>query len=139
MFEQLTNCCSKRNELLVKQKGDFPIINNGENYLYTTIAHFNLQVLHGDLAARNILLANDGVVKVADYGMARKIYYQSKKETKRQVDQLIIVTGFCSRPLLSFQGLMPIKWMAIESLMDDIFSPARALAAVRLRKITLAF
>ncbi|XP_046645651.1 vascular endothelial growth factor receptor 1-like [Daphnia pulicaria] len=61
------------------------------------------KVLHGDLAARNVLLADDGVVKVADFGMAKKMYYESNYERKEQ-------------------GLMPVKWMAIESLTTRIFS-----------------
>ncbi|KZS19478.1 Uncharacterized protein APZ42_014075 [Daphnia magna] len=61
------------------------------------------KVLHGDLAARNVLLADDGVVKVADFGMARKMYYDVNYEKKGQ-------------------GLLPVKWMAIESLTDHIFS-----------------
>ncbi|XP_046456457.1 vascular endothelial growth factor receptor 1-like isoform X2 [Daphnia pulex] len=61
------------------------------------------KVLHGDLAARNVLLADDGVVKVADFGMARKMYLEGNYEKKGQ-------------------GLMPIRWMAIESLTDRIFS-----------------
>ncbi|XP_057369653.2 vascular endothelial growth factor receptor 1-like [Daphnia carinata] len=69
----------------------------GMNYLSSK------KVLHGDLAARNVLLADDGVVKVADFGMAKKMYYERNYEK----------TG---------QGLMPVKWMAIESLTDRIFS-----------------
>ncbi|XP_046637865.1 vascular endothelial growth factor receptor 1-like isoform X1 [Daphnia pulicaria] len=61
------------------------------------------KVLHGDLAARNVLLADDGVAKVADFGMAKKMYYEGNYEK----------TG---------QGLMPVKWMAIESLTDHTFS-----------------
>ena len=38
------------------------------------------KVLHGDLAARNVLLADDGVAKVADFGMARKMYYEGNYE-----------------------------------------------------------
>lgn len=32
------------------------------------------KVLHGDLAARNILLCDDNVVKVCDFGLARTLY-----------------------------------------------------------------
>ncbi|XP_046459151.1 platelet-derived growth factor receptor alpha-like [Daphnia pulex] len=60
-------------------------------------------VLHGDLAARNVLLADDGVAKVADFGMAKKMYYEDNYEK-------------------TTQGLMPVKWMAIESLTDHVFS-----------------
>jgi tRNA A-37 threonylcarbamoyl transferase component Bud32 len=41
------------------------------------------QVLHGDLAARNVLMADHGIIKVADFGMARKMYgycYEKKEE-----------------------------------------------------------
>ncbi|XP_032783017.1 vascular endothelial growth factor receptor 1 isoform X1 [Daphnia magna] len=61
------------------------------------------KVLHGDLAARNVLLADDGVVKVADFGMAKRLYYDGKYEK-------------------TSQGLLPVKWMAIESLTDRVFS-----------------
>ncbi|XP_057365300.2 vascular endothelial growth factor receptor 1-like [Daphnia carinata] len=60
------------------------------------------KVLHGDLAARNILLADHGIVKIADFGMARQM--------KNYVYEM------------KGQGLLPIKWMAIESLTDQIFS-----------------
>ena len=44
------------------------------------------QVLHGDLAARNVLLADQGVVKVADFGMARQMKdydYEKKGEVRK--------------------------------------------------------
>ncbi|XP_046650642.1 mast/stem cell growth factor receptor-related protein Kit-like isoform X2 [Daphnia pulicaria] len=60
------------------------------------------KVLHGDLAARNILLADGGIVKVADFGMARQM---KDYDYKKQGDELL-----------------PVKWMAIESLTDHVFS-----------------
>ena len=32
------------------------------------------RVLHGDLAARNVLLSEDNVVKICDFGLARSLY-----------------------------------------------------------------
>lgn len=61
-----------------------------------------LQIVHNDLAARNILLAEDNVVKICDFGLAMNVckYGNEKK---------------CLFP-------MPIKWMAIESIRNRIFS-----------------
>ncbi|XP_046614588.1 vascular endothelial growth factor receptor 1-like isoform X1 [Neodiprion virginianus] len=60
-------------------------------------------VLHGDLAARNILLTDDNLVKICDFGLAKNMYkddnYQKKGDSP-----------------------LPIKWMAIESIRDRLFS-----------------
>ncbi|XP_023952476.2 vascular endothelial growth factor receptor 1 isoform X2 [Bicyclus anynana] len=61
------------------------------------------KVLHGDLAARNVLLAEDNVVKICDFGLARSIY--KNDEYKKQENS----------PL-------PVKWLAIECMTDRIFS-----------------
>ncbi|KAK2588224.1 hypothetical protein KPH14_004258 [Odynerus spinipes] len=61
------------------------------------------KVLHGDLAARNILLAEDNIVKICDFGLAKTMYKDDNYKKKGD-------------------GPLPIKWMAIESIRDRIFS-----------------
>ena len=55
------------------------------------------QILHGDLAARNVLLSNDNVVKICDFGLSKELYsnpsYQKKSDSP-----------------------LPVKWLAIETL-----------------------
>lgn len=44
------------------------------------------KVLHGDLAARNILLSDDNVVKICDFGLARSMY---KTDNYRKTGEVI--------------------------------------------------
>lgn len=55
------------------------------------------------MAARNILLAEDNIVKICDFGLAKTMYKDDNY--KKQGD-----------------GPLPIKWMAIESIRDRVFS-----------------
>lgn len=64
---------------------------------------FLLQCVHRDVAARNVLVGVDYIVKVADFGLARDIYK----------DELY---------MKSTSGLLPVKWMAPESLFDKIYT-----------------
>ncbi|XP_063904887.1 insulin-like receptor isoform X2 [Zophobas morio] len=59
--------------------------------------------IHRDLAARNCMVAADRTVKIGDFGMARDVYETDyyRKETV---------------------GLLPVRWMAPESLADGVFS-----------------
>ncbi|KAF9824258.1 hypothetical protein SFRURICE_019938 [Spodoptera frugiperda] len=61
------------------------------------------KVLHGDLAARNVLLAEDNIVKICDFGLARSIYKNDEYQKKENC-------------------LLPVKWLAIECMTDRIFS-----------------
>ncbi|CAG9531325.1 unnamed protein product [Cercopithifilaria johnstoni] len=63
----------------------------------------SLKFCHRDLAARNCMVNEFDTVKIGDFGMARDIYYHEyyKPAGKR---------------------LMPIRWMAPESLMDGKFT-----------------
>ena len=49
------------------------------------------------MAARNVLVGEDYVMKIADFGLARDIY---KTELYVKTDS----------------GVLPMKWMAVESL-----------------------
>ena len=62
-----------------------------------------LQVVHGDLAARNILLTHNNLVKICDFGLAKTVY--NDPDYKR-----------------NSKAPLPIKWMAIESIRDLVFS-----------------
>ncbi|XP_074100379.1 PDGF- and VEGF-receptor related isoform X2 [Cotesia typhae] len=61
------------------------------------------KVLHGDLAARNILLAENNVVKICDFGLAKTMYKDDNYKKQGNAP-------------------LPIKWMAIESIRDRVFS-----------------
>ena len=63
----------------------------------------NRKIVHGDLAARNILLANNNLVKICDFGLARNMQ-------QNQIYQKMS------------SGPLPIKWMAVESLTHRVFS-----------------
>ncbi|CAG7718410.1 unnamed protein product [Allacma fusca] len=74
------------------------------------------KVIHGDLAARNVLLSNDGVAKVTDFGLSRRRNYEYVK---------------CVSKKSETDGPQPWRWVAIEffhygpfhlSLATDVWS-----------------
>ncbi|XP_046666078.1 vascular endothelial growth factor receptor kdr-like isoform X3 [Homalodisca vitripennis] len=61
------------------------------------------KVLHGDLAARNVLLAEDNIVKICDFGLSKSMYTDVNYHKKGD-------------------DPLPVKWMALESIQDRVFS-----------------
>ncbi|XP_062511971.1 uncharacterized protein LOC134187817 isoform X2 [Corticium candelabrum] len=63
--------------------------------------------IHCDLAARNVLVCKDELLKVADFGLAKDIHY---------------LNGYYQKQ--TTQELMPVKWMAPEAISHKRFSEA---------------
>ncbi|XP_046851906.1 fibroblast growth factor receptor 3-like [Xenia sp. Carnegie-2017] len=61
------------------------------------------KLIHRDLAARNILVAEEYVMKISDFGLARDIYKSD----------VYVKTS---------SGMLPVKWMAVESLFDRVYT-----------------
>lgn len=59
--------------------------------------------IHRDVAARNVLVTEDNVMKIADFGLARDIHH---------IDYYKKTTN----------GRLPVKWMAPEALFDRIYT-----------------
>ncbi|XP_050406537.2 uncharacterized protein LOC126821932 [Patella vulgata] len=60
-------------------------------------------IIHRDIAARNILITENNVCKVADLGLARDLHDSGAYE-------------------IASKGVLPIRWMAPESLTDGIYT-----------------
>lgn len=58
--------------------------------------------VHRDLAARNVLVSENNVLKIADFGLARRIQGDYYRKTTN--------------------GRVPIKWMALESLINQMYT-----------------
>ena len=62
-------------------------------------------VVHRDLASRNIFIGKGKSLRITDFGMSRKVF----------MDDIYVKTT---------KGRLPLKWMAIESIIDREFTSA---------------
>ena len=65
----------------------------------------SLKVVHRDLACRNILVGEGKSLRITDFGMSRMV----------SMDDVYVKTT---------KGRLPLKWMAIESIIDREFTSA---------------
>ncbi|XP_038055246.1 fibroblast growth factor receptor 2-like [Patiria miniata] len=72
-------------------------IANGMDYLSS------MGCIHRDLATRNILLSDDLVCKLSDFGLARDISETEQYEK-------------------TSQGLVPVRWLALECLVQNVYT-----------------
>ncbi|ESO82686.1 hypothetical protein LOTGIDRAFT_109067, partial [Lottia gigantea] len=63
----------------------------------------SLKIVHRDVAARNVLVGENNICKISDFGLARDI--EGSDEYERTT-----------------KGPLPIRWMSIESLRDNVHS-----------------
>lgn len=62
---------------------------------------YGIQVVHRDLALRNLLLNGHHKIKISDFGLSRLVKYYATNVNKKQ---------------------LPWKWMALESIRDRKFT-----------------
>ena len=65
----------------------------------------SLDIIHRDLACRNILIGERKNIKITDFGMSRYV----------PGDEVYVITS---------RGLLPLRWMAVESLYLRQFTSA---------------
>ncbi|KAI8509467.1 Endothelial cell-specific molecule 1 [Branchiostoma belcheri] len=66
-----------------------------------------LKIVHRDIAARNVVISDRKVAKIADFGLSRDVYTSSAYERTNQGGK---------------EELLPLKWMAVESLRDGVYT-----------------
>ncbi|KAI8491923.1 Endothelial cell-specific molecule 1 [Branchiostoma belcheri] len=67
-----------------------------------------LKIVHRDIAARNVVISDRMVAKIADFGLSRDVYTSSAYERTTQGGEE--------------EELLPLKWMAVESLRDGVYT-----------------
>lgn len=87
-------------------------------------------MVHRDLAARNILVDENKVCKISDFGLTRDIYEDNAYFKKSKGRGKVIFNRPCICQyklarlgiLTNLPSLVPVKWMAPESLADHVYT-----------------
>ncbi|XP_019858510.1 PREDICTED: hepatocyte growth factor receptor-like [Amphimedon queenslandica] len=82
---------------------------------YLASQHF----VHRDLAARNCMIDENGIIKIANFGLTEDIYMEC------------YFNQFTDESESSKNVKLPVKWMAIESLCHGIFSQKSDVVSTR--------
>ena len=75
-------------------------------------------IYHGDLAARNVLLTDSLVAKIADFGLSRRFYEEVC------LQQPIIKPTSGIEPRVSLP--LPTKWLPLEVLLHHKITPEKS-------------
>ena len=72
---------------------------------------------HGDLAARNVLLTDSLIVKISDFGLARRLYEDITEP------QPVLKPKDEANPA---PLILPMKWLALEVLLHQKITPEKS-------------
>lgn len=82
----------------------------------------NRGILHGDLAARNVLLCRNRIVKICDFGLSRKIQIDEDYQKESSVIGWDLFHNLYYSFEFPLKGPLPIKWLALESIKRKTFN-----------------
>ena len=79
-------------------------------------------IYHGDLAARNVLLTDSLVAKIADFGLARRFY--DEVDVEHPIFKPTSEWKLSMEPRESIA--LPVKWLALEVLLHKKITPEKS-------------